>query len=123
MNIDLNVTLAIITIVISVIAFISPIAVAIINNKHSYKIKKLELLVNTKKKILCDFVSITMSLIEDSVSVNSFYSSLNEVLIYFENADYNKLNKIPKMIENKQSINEINDYLNGIIIELLDNTK
>ena len=75
MNIDPNVVLAI----IAVIAVISPIATAIINNCHQTKIKKLETFNESRIIALNNFIEATVEVIasHDSEDLTEYFSSVN----------------------------------------------
>lgn len=71
--------------IIALSAIISPVAVAFMNNKHDYAIKKLELITKTKQEILSNFANQVLSNwpTNEIVAIN-FYKSLNILYAYFD---------------------------------------
>lgn len=82
MKIDPNVILAI----ISVIAVVSPIATAFINNWYQTKIKKLDMYENAKRIALSDFITSaqeTMFNPDDSEIMTEYLVNFDKLFIYF----------------------------------------
>ena len=87
MKIDLTLTLSII---IAVIALISPIITTMINNHHQEKLKKIDMYEEAKRKALSDFICcaqdylLNLNYVEQTVK---YYSSLHNLFIYFSDID------------------------------------
>lgn len=70
--------------IITVISLLSPIAVAIINNYHNYRVKKLEINSGVKQEILKNFaLSVNMEFITKSYKAK-FRQDLNLLYVYFD---------------------------------------
>lgn len=101
MNVDSNT----VTIVIGVIAFVSPIATTIINNRHQTKLKKLDMYEVAKRNALTNFIESaeTVILSHNDDDLNNYFSSLNVLFIYFDNIYRSKFDKLSDNIKNKNS--------------------
>lgn len=110
MNFDSNT----ITVVIAVIALISPIATAWINNHYQTKRENIQNYELAKRQALIDFIKCANDyhLHKTSNRTIEYNSSLSNLYIYFSN--------IPKEIHNLCTINynEFDKELNSIIIKL-----
>lgn len=70
--------------IITIISLLSPIAVALINNSHNYKIKELELSNQVKQEILKNFaLSVNMEFATNSFKAK-FRQDLNLLYVYFK---------------------------------------
>ncbi len=75
-----------VSIVIAIIALISPIVTAIINNCHQTKIKKMDMYETAKREALSDFIlsaQATMFNSENSEFLHKYATSFNKLFIYF----------------------------------------
>lgn len=110
MNIDSNT----VTIVIAVIALISPIATAWLNNHYQTERENIQNYELAKRQALIDFIQYANKYHQHKTpNCNIEYnSSLSNLYIYFSN--------IPKEIHNLENIN-YNDFekeLNSIVVKL-----
>lgn len=110
MNIDSN----IVTIVIAVVAFLSPIVTTLINNHYQSKRENIQNYELAKRQALIDFIKCANNYHEHKTSSRSaeYNSSLSNLYIYFSN--------IPKEIHSLENINynEFDKSLTEIIIKL-----
>ena len=86
---DWNTISTIFGVVIGVIAFISPIVTAIINNIHQTKIKKLDMYEKEKRIALSNFIKACENFMLAGECPNNqlwsaYYSSVQQLFIYFE---------------------------------------
>jgi len=78
----------IIAIILLLSSIISPIATAIINNKHQAKMKKLEIFENDKKLALAEFIKNAQQVAynpNDPEIELAYASSFNNLFLYFSN--------------------------------------
>ena len=110
MNIDSNT----ITAIIAVIALISPIATAWLNNYYQTKRENIQNYELAKRQALIDFIHYANLYHQASSShhISDLHSALNNLYIYFSN--------VPKEVHNLKNINynEFDKELNLIIVEL-----
>ena len=95
-----------ITAIIAVASLISPIIVTFLNNRHNYKMKKLEIDSKVKQEILSKFTSTITREFNNNFIHNDFQASLNMLYIYFDvndelinnivNKKHNNLNEFQK---------------------------
>lgn len=109
-------------IVIGVIAFISPIITAIINNIHQTKIKKLDMYETEKRISLSNFIKACEDfMLEGEYASNklwsSYYSSINQLYIYFDISDNSMFLQLEEIIK-KQNIFDSNRELTKIVVTL-----
>lgn len=70
--------------IITFVSLLSPVLVAIINNQHNYKIKKLELSSVAKQEVLKQFaLSVNLEFITKSYKAK-FRQDLNLLYVYFD---------------------------------------
>lgn len=87
LKIDFTLTLSII---IAVIALISPIITTLINNHHQTKLKKIDMYEEAKRKALSEFIDcaydylLNLNYVEQNIK---YYSSLNKLFIYFSDIE------------------------------------
>lgn len=105
MEIDLTITLSIIIIFVT---SISPIIVAIINNNHQYKIKKLEMFELQKREVLEHFISASIDAFnQDNWNRNKeFMKSLYALQLYFKIANVELLKQINEIIDGNPNIDK-----------------
>lgn len=110
MNINSNT----ITIVIAVIALISPIATAWLNNHYQTKRENIQNYELAKRQALIDFIQYANKFHQHKTTTSTieYNSSLSNLYIYFSN--------IPKEIHNLENINynEFEKELNSIVVKL-----
>ena len=110
MNIDSNT----VTIIIAVIALISPIATAWLNNHYQTKRENIQNYELAKRQALIDFIKCANDYHQHKTSSRTaeYNSSLSNLYIYFSN--------IPKEIHNLENTNynEFDKELNSIIVKL-----
>lgn len=110
MNIDSN----IVTIVIAVVAFLSPIITTLINNHYQSKRENMQNYELAKRQALINFIKCAndFHMHNSSNRIVEYNSSLSNLYIYFSD--------IPKEIYNLENIgyNEFDKSLNKIIIKL-----
>lgn len=103
-----------IAISIGLAAVISPIATAIINNKHQLELKKLEIYELAKRNALENFIKSASRCFDSRTLGNlyDYYNSLNNLYIYFTN--------IPSEISNLENCSgsKFTKELNNIVIKL-----
>lgn len=78
----------VIAIILLIASIISPIATAIINNKHKEKIKKLEILELEKKSALSEFIKCAQLVAYDPNDVEKeleYQTAFNTLFVYFPN--------------------------------------
>ena len=68
--------------VITVCTVVSPILVALFNNIHDYKIKKLEFVFKAKQDALVEFAAAIIK--NHDINSTAFYQALNKLYIYFD---------------------------------------
>lgn len=103
------------SLIISIIALISPILVALINNHYQLKIKKFEILESTNYKILSNFINATLECKKDKIN---FYKAYNHIYLYcniWGNIKPLPLRIIKDLVENDAPIEEINDVLHDFV--------
>lgn len=106
-----------ITGIIAICAIVSPLLTALINNRHIYRLKQLEINSTAKKEILNDFIDATLSCNNSYNSKIKFYKELNRVLNYVDVNSSKKLGKIKFLIEaDTINIKEVNSALMDFII-------
>jgi len=81
-------------------AIISPIATAIINNKHQLKTKQIEIYELTKRKALENYItaSFNLSASKNANTEADFFIALNNLYLYFPEIDtipYDDLSSFP----------------------------
>lgn len=112
----------IISVVIGVIAFISPIVTAIINNYHQTKIKKLDMYEIEKRNALSNFIKACENFILEGEYVNNklwsaYYSSIHQLYIYFVIPDDSMFLQLENVIK-RQNIFESNHKLTKVVVTL-----
>lgn len=112
MQIDLNLT---ITAIIALIALVSPIATAIINNCYQLKLKNIELYEIAKRQCLEEFIKATSNYYDSSNSLGEIvdlHSHVNNLYIYFDN--------VPEAVNNLSSLSgqTLTKELTNIVTEL-----
>lgn len=120
MKFDLTVTFSLF---LSIIAIISPIITAYINNEYNLKIKKLDMYEQAKRNSLENFINAVSSVITLPCMENLklYYSALNNLYIYFSidnTEDIKKLNnQIDQFVDGDDS-SSIQKLLNNITVVL-----
>lgn len=77
-----------ISVIIALIALISPIVTTLINNDYQLKLKKLDMYEDAKRKTLTEFIEcaedylLNNNYVEQNVK---YYSSMNKLFVYFSN--------------------------------------
>ena len=102
---DWNTFSCIFAVVIGIIAFVSPIITAIINNCHQTKIKKLDMYEESKRKALNDFIDNAEDYLLNLHDINQtakYYSSLNKLFIYFSDINLQLFVPFEKATKDKQ---------------------
>lgn len=100
LKIDFTLTLSIL---IAVIALVSPIITTVINNRHQLKLKKIDMYEEAKRKALSEFIEnaqeylLKPSYIEPTVK---YYSSLDKLFLYFTDIDLNTFTPFDKASKN-----------------------
>lgn len=110
----------IITASLAVAAIISPILVAVINNHHNYKIRKLELA--TDKKIenferLCEYLNIYLSKPTDN-NYGNYLMWYRKSVIYMSGSTLETMNEINRLIEKQQTDIVQSKYLTKLCKQL-----
>ena len=110
----------IITASLAVAAIISPILVAVINNHHNYKIRKLELA--TDKKIenferLCEHLSIYLNDPTDN-NYRHYLMWYQKSVIYMSGSTLETMNEINRLIEKQQTDIVQSKYLTKLCKQL-----
>lgn len=88
-----------ISIIIAIIALISPIVTAIINNCHQTKIKKMDMYETAKREALTDFIHSAQATIFNSENPEfmlSYIASFNKLFIYFTDISSETLNSFDR---------------------------
>lgn len=117
-NLKFDSTISIIG-VITICSIASPLLTALINNRHSYKLKQLEINSSAKKEILSNFIDATLYYNGTYPSKVNFYKELNQVLNYVDVRTSKKLGKIKHLIEqDKINIKELNSALMEFVIHV-----
>lgn len=101
--------------IISIVAIISPILVALINSKLQLKLKKLEFFEDNNNKILFNFIDATLDCKNNKIN---FYKAYNRVYLYCNIWGSIKplpLKIIKDLVEKDASIEKINKALNDFV--------
>lgn len=111
------------SIILAIIAVVSPMITASMNNAHNLKIKKLEMYELAKRKSLENFINAVSSVITIPCMENLklYYSALNNLYIYFsiKNAeDIKKLNNQIDQFNDGDDSMSIQKNLNNITVVL-----
>lgn len=124
MKIDFTIT---ISIIIALIALVSPVVTAIINNCHQTKIKKLDMYETAKREALSDFIvsaQTTLFNSENSEFMLKYIASFDKLFIYFSDISPKTLNPFDRAradIANdltEENFQKANSELTKIIFEL-----
>lgn len=119
---DWNTFSCIFAIVIGIIAFISPIITAIINNVHQTKMKKLDMYETEKRIALSNFIKACEDFMLEGEYVSNklwsaYYSSIHQLFIYFNIPDYSMFLQLENVIK-QQNIFNSNRELTKIVVTL-----
>lgn len=109
----------VIAIILLIASIISPIVTAIINNKYQLDLKKLDIYEDAKRKSLSEFIIACEKYMLSSSQVSSgvcseYYSSINNLYIYFEISDYSIFTNLEQTLK-KQNVINSNHELTKII--------
>lgn len=116
-NVNLNNYIQIGLLIITFVSLLSPVFVALINNHHNYKIKKLEISSSTKQEVLKQFaLSVNLEFVTKSYKA-SFRQDLNLLYVYFDVND-----KLVNKLLNTDYEN-VNDFQNDVIKLMKDLSK
>ena len=107
MKVDLTWT---ITAIIAVASFMSPVIVTLLNNRHDYKLRKLEVDSKIKQEVLSKFALTVTKNFKDNFVHDDFQESLNLLYVYFDIDD--------KLIDNiiVKKHNNLNDFQKDVNI-------
>lgn len=108
MKFDFNLT---ITSIIALSAIVSPIIVAVINNKNQLKLKQIEFYNDEKTNAINNFIDATLSINYVNFQIAEFYNALNKVSIYVDDKCTKQLELIKTLVEDKYDIKMINAEL------------
>lgn len=116
---DWNTFSCIFAIVIGIIAFISPIITAIINNIHQTKMKKLDMYEIEKRTVLSNFIKACEDFMLQGEYVSTklwsaYYSSMHQLFIYFDIPDYSIFSQLKDVIKQGNIFNS-NQELTKIV--------
>ena len=104
-----------ITAIIALVSLISPILVTILNNRHDYKVRRLENFSKLQQEILFNFsTSITKNFNSNSIH-SDFRKDLNLLNIYFD-VNEKLIEKIMK--HEYKDVNEFQDDVNKVMKSL-----
>lgn len=111
------------SLLLTIIAFVSPIVTTLINNYYNFKIKKLDMYEQAKRDSLENFINAVSAMITipNSENLKLYYSSLNNLYIYFSitNAeDIKKLNNELDQFSINDDSTSIQKALNKITVTL-----
>lgn len=110
--------------ILLVASIISPIATAIINNKHQTNIKKLDMYENAKRDALSNFIDAAEHCLFASEYIDEnmeFSSAINKLFIYFDNVSMSSIKTLSDKIAKTQKSNgyaDANHALANIVQEL-----
>lgn len=124
MNIDLNITFAVI---LGVIAVVTPMLTALINNRHQLKVKRFENQELAKRQALIDFINVVgdCAMYDGKLSssnMKQFQKSANTLLVFFPNINIEVLDKIQNAIL-QTNVTIKDKELRPLIIELSKSLK
>lgn len=123
LKIDFTLTLSI---VIAVIALISPIITTVINNRHQLKIKKIDMYEESKRQALSEFIENAQEYLLNSdyeKPTIKYHSSLDKLFLYFSDIDLNTFISFEKAIKNKDDFSIAMDELTKIVQVLAKQVK
>lgn len=108
----------VIAVCVGLSAVISPVATAIINNKHQLKLKELELFEQSKRVSLINFIEAVENCRGDYTynKLNRYYTCLNNLYLYFELYD-NSVQVLTDVIISKDT-NNFQSTLNQFVRKL-----
>ena len=124
---DWNTFSCIFAIVIGIIAFVSPIITAIINNDHQTKIKKLDMYEAAKRNALSDFITAAQASLfapDGTETMLEYTASFDRLFIYFSDISLDTIRPfdIARTEVNNNNTSEnfkkANTELSKIVIEL-----
>lgn len=113
MDIDLTIT---ISVILALAAIISPVIVALINNRYQVKLKQFDSYEMSKKQALENFSQKTGEHIatNNGYSLEAFLGSLYSLIPYFK-ISKNDINLITSSLDN---LSDFKDNVNNLIIQL-----
>lgn len=91
------------SIVIAVIALVSPIITTVINNRYQLKLKKIDMYEEAKRQVLSDFIENAQEYLLNPGYIEStvkYYSSLDKLFLYFSDIDLNTFMPFDKASKN-----------------------
>lgn len=108
-----------IAIVVGLSAVISPIIVAIINNKYNSNLSKLNMFNEAKRNSLNEFIEATEVVIISHMETDlcNYFSSLDKLFIYFDNIDLHMFSLLNDALK-KNDDSKANRELTNIVQEL-----
>lgn len=108
-----------IAIVVGLSAVISPIIVAIINNKYNSNLSKLNMFNEAKRNSLNEFIEATEEVIISHMETDlcNYFSSLDKLFIYFDNIDLHMFSLLNDALK-KNDDSKANRELTNIVQEL-----
>lgn len=120
MNFETTITFSLL---LTIIAFVSPIVTTLINNYYNFKIKKLDMYEQAKRNSLENFINAVSAVITvpNNENLKLYYSSLNNLYIYFSitnTEDIKKLNNEIDQFNIKDDSTSIQKVLNKITVTL-----
>lgn len=111
------------SLLLTIIAFVSPIVTTLINNYYNFKIKKLDMYEQAKRNSLENFINAVSAMITipNGENLKLYYSSLNNLYIYFSITNTEDIKKLNNELD-QFSINDdstgIQKALNKITVTL-----
>lgn len=108
-----------IAVILGLSAIVSPIATAVINNRHQTKIKKLEMFNQARITALNKFIEASEEVItsHDSSDLTEYFASINKLFIYFNNLTLGTFNELSNFLkENNPS--KANQCLTALVAHL-----
>ncbi len=117
----------IIAIILLLSSIISPIVVAIINNMHQTKMKRIEIFENNKTQALANFIENAQQVAynpTDSETVLNYANSFNVLFLYFSNISLDTVSKFDQcrteIVKNDtpENFQKANRELTNIVQEL-----
>lgn len=104
-----------ITAIIAVASFMSPVIVTLLNNRHNYKVKKLEIDSKVKQDVLSQFSLTVTKEFKNKLVHDDFQQSLNLLYVYFD-VDDDLINKITTT--NYQDLHQFQKDVTKLMISL-----
>lgn len=122
MNFDFTITFSLI---LAIIAFVSPIITTLINNSHNFKVKKLDMYEQYKRETLESFISSVSDIFlyksDEHISKYYFAKSKLNICFLISDSDKAQLDTLTKSIDNYDNgdnFSSIEKVLNAITVSL-----